>query len=171
MGTFLIIGYISYMGTVRLFSHSAKQTQSLGRQLGKHAQAGDVYLLTGNLGSGKTCLTQGIAWGLGVKEYAFSPTFVLIREYKGKLPLYHIDFYRLDHIEEIVDLALDEYLFGNGVCVIEWAGKGIDVLPEENLLVDLTYISLNERSIELEPKGEHYLQLVKSLNVSGDKWS
>jgi tRNA threonylcarbamoyladenosine biosynthesis protein TsaE len=155
----------------KLVSHSARQTRSLGRQLGKQARAGDVFLLTGDLGAGKTCLTQGIAWGLGVKEYAFSPTFVLVREYMGKLPLYHIDFYRLDHIEEIIDLALDEYLYGDGICVIEWAEKGIDILPRENLHVDLAYVSLNERSITLKPAGEHYSRLVDSLKLSGDKWN
>jgi tRNA threonylcarbamoyladenosine biosynthesis protein TsaE len=155
----------------KLISHSARQTQSLGRQLGKYARAGDIYLLTGNLGAGKTCLTQGIAWGLGVSEYAFSPSFVLVREYNGRLPLYHIDFYRLDHIEEIIDLALDDYLFGNGVCAIEWAEKGADILPREHLLVNLAHISLNERSITFESRGEHYVQLVESLILSGDKWN
>ena len=133
--------------------------------MGELARSGDVLLLTGNLGSGKTCMTQGIAWGLGIKEYAFSPSFVLVREYFGRLPLYHIDFYRLDRIEEIVDLGLDEYLYGNGVCVIEWAEKGISVLPQENLTVTLGYISDTERSLIFEPRGEHYCQLLKSLNL------
>jgi tRNA threonylcarbamoyladenosine biosynthesis protein TsaE len=159
------------MRSKRLISHSARQTQSLGRQLGKHARAGDIYLLTGDLGAGKTCLTQGIAWGLGVQEYAFSPSFVLIREYLGRLPLYHIDFYRLDYIEEIVDLALDEYLYSNGVCVIEWAEKGVEILPREHLFFNLAYISINERSITIKPRGEHYVQLVDSLKLSGDTWN
>jgi tRNA threonylcarbamoyladenosine biosynthesis protein TsaE len=159
------------MGVKKLVSRSARQTQSLGRQMGKQARSGDIYLLTGDLGAGKTCLTQGIAWGLGVKEYAFSPTFVLVKEYTGRLPLYHIDFYRLDHIEEIIDLALDEYLYSGGVCVIEWAEKGIDVLPRENLHVNLSYTSLNERSITLKPTGKRYSQLIDSLKVSGDKWN
>lgn len=159
------------MTTVQLISHSPEQTQRLGICLGKLAQASDVFLLTGNLGSGKTCLTQGIAWGLDVKEYAFSPSFVIVREYHGRLPLYHIDFYRLDRVEEIVDLGLDEYLYGKGICVVEWAEKGIAVLPKEHFLINLSYISDTERSISLEPKGHRYIQLSKSLNLDLKTWS
>lgn len=159
------------MTSLELTSHSPEQTQRLGSRLGELAQAGDVFLLIGNLGSGKTCLTQGIAWGLGVKEYAFSPSFVLIREYHGRLTLYHIDFYRLDRIEEIVDLGLDEYLYGNGVCVIEWAEKGMAALPQENLTIKLSYISEMERSIVLEPKGERYQQILESLSSDFKEWN
>jgi tRNA threonylcarbamoyladenosine biosynthesis protein TsaE len=148
---------------LKLLSHSPEQTQRLGTGLGEQAQPGDVFLLTGNLGSGKTCLTQGIAWGLGVKEYAFSPSFVIIREYHGRLTLYHIDFYRLDRIEEIVDLGLDEYLYGKGVCAVEWAEKGIAALPKEHLLINLSYISDTERSISLEPKGHRYGELLERI--------
>ncbi|MBM3172584.1 MAG: tRNA (adenosine(37)-N6)-threonylcarbamoyltransferase complex ATPase subunit type 1 TsaE, partial [Chloroflexi bacterium] len=125
---------------LKLTSHSPEETQRLGVELGKLSQVADVFLLMGNLGSGKTCLTQGIAWGLEVKEYAFSPSFVIVREYHGRLPLYHIDLYRLDHLEEIIDLGLDEYFYGDGVCVVEWADKGLAALPEENLLVMLEHI-------------------------------
>ncbi|OGO59971.1 MAG: tRNA (adenosine(37)-N6)-threonylcarbamoyltransferase complex ATPase subunit type 1 TsaE [Chloroflexi bacterium RBG_19FT_COMBO_48_23] len=153
------------MTVIKLISHSQEQTQRLGIRLGELAQASDVLLLTGNLGSGKTCLTQGIAWGLGVKEYAFSPSFVIMREYHGRLTLYHLDFYRLDRIEEIADLGLDEYLYGKGVCVVEWAENGMAVLPEEHLLINLSYISDTERSISFEPKGNRYINLLKSLNL------
>jgi tRNA threonylcarbamoyladenosine biosynthesis protein TsaE len=159
------------MTAVQLISHSPEQTQHLGTCLGKLAQAGDVFLLTGNLGSGKTCLTQGIAWGLDVKEYAFSPSFVIVREYHGRLPLYHIDFYRLNRIEEIVDLGLDEYLYGKGVCVVEWAEKGMAVLPKEHFLINLDYISDTERTISLEPKGHRYAQVLKSLDSDLKTWS
>jgi tRNA threonylcarbamoyladenosine biosynthesis protein TsaE len=158
------------MTAMQLTSHNPEQTQRLGIRLGELAQAGDIFLLTGNLGSGKTCLTQGIAWGLGVKEHAFSPSFVIVREYHGRLPLYHVDFYRLDRIEEIVDLGLDEYFYGSGVCVVEWADKGMAVLPQENLTIRLSYISDTERSISLEPEGKRYTQLLKSLNLDLEKW-
>ncbi len=151
------------MTELEFISHSPEQTQHLGTRLGELSQSGDVFLLTGNLGTGKTCLTQGIAWGLGVKEYAFSPSFVIIREYHGRLPLYHIDFYRLDRIEEIVDLGLDEYLYGKGVCVVEWADKGMAVLPKEHLLINLSYLSNTERSISLEPKGHRYIHLLEHI--------
>lgn len=156
---------------LQLVSHSPEQTQDLGRLLGKLAQAGDIVLLVGNLGSGKTCLTQGIAWGLGVEEYAFSPTFILVREYHGRLPLYHIDLYRLDRIEEIIDLTLEEYLYGEGVCVIEWAEKGKEVLPGENLLIKLDYLSPTERSFSLEPHGERYEQLMQSFKAKLKTWN
>jgi tRNA threonylcarbamoyladenosine biosynthesis protein TsaE len=156
---------------LKLMSRSPEQTQRLGMRLGELAQPGDVLLLTGNLGSGKTCLTQGIAWGLGVKEYASSPSFVIIREYHGRLTLYHIDFYRLDRIEEIADLGLDEYLYGKGICVVEWAEKGIAVLPKEHLLISLIYVSDTERSISLEPRGHRYTELLKSLDLDLKTWS
>ena len=159
------------MTKLKFTSHSQEQTQRLGTRLGELAQAGDVILLTGNLGSGKTCLTQGIAWGLGVKEYAFSPSFVIVREYHGRLTLYHIDFYRLDRIEEIADLGLDEYLYGKGVCVVEWAEKGMAVLPEEHLLINLSYISDTERSISFEPEGNRYVNLLKTLYSDTKKWN
>jgi len=159
------------MTTIQLTSHRPEQTQRLGIRLAELAQAGDVFLLTGNLGSGKTCLTQGIAWGLGVKEYAFSPSFVIVREYHGRLTLYHVDFYRLDRIEEIIDLGLDEYLYGSGVCVVEWAEKGMAVLPKEHLLINLSYISDIERTVSLEPKGHRYAQVLKSLDLDLKTWS
>ncbi len=98
------------MKSLKLISHSPEETRDLGVHLGKLAQPGDIYLLSGNLGAGKTCLTQGIAQGLGSQDQALSPTFVLMRELAGRMPLYHIDLYRLDHIEEIADLGLDDYL-------------------------------------------------------------
>ncbi|MFC2045170.1 tRNA (adenosine(37)-N6)-threonylcarbamoyltransferase complex ATPase subunit type 1 TsaE [Chloroflexota bacterium] len=153
------------MGTLhyQLSSHSPEQTQELGEHLGKLALPGDVFLLVGNLGAGKTCLTQGIAWGLEIAEYTASPTFVLVRELHGKLPLYHIDLYRLDHIEEIADLGLDDYLYGNGVCVIEWAEKGLNILPEDHLLIEIGFLSDNERGFQFEPRGKRYRQLVSQL--------
>ena len=157
--------------SLQLISHSPEQTQSLGKHLGKMAQAGDLYLLTGNLGSGKTCLTQGVAWGLGVEEYAFSPSFIIVREYHGRLPLYHIDLYRLDRIEEIVDLVLEEYFCGDGICVVEWADKGIDVLPRENLSIKLNYISTADRSLDVEANSERYVQLLESLKEESKTWN
>src|SRR4030042_4869815 len=165
LGTLQISKMNAEMTGLKFISHSQEQTQRLGRHLGKLAQAGDVFLLTGNLGNGKTCLTQGIAWGLDVKEYAFSPSFVIVREYHGRVPLYHIDFYRLHRIEEIVDLGVEDYLYDEGVCAVEWAEKGMAGLPKEHLLINLGYISDSERTISLEPKGKRYTQLLKTLNL------
>jgi tRNA threonylcarbamoyladenosine biosynthesis protein TsaE len=137
-------------------------------RLGELAQAGDVFLLVGDLGSGKTCLTQGVAWGLGIQEYALSPSFVIIRELKGRLPLYHIDLYRLDRIEESMDLGLDDYLYGRGICVVEWAEKALSILPQENLLIKIDYLADTERSLHLQSRGKRYIEIVEGLKRLSD---
>ena len=151
------------MNDIELISHSPEQTQKFGVSIGELALPGDIFLLVGGLGVGKTCLTQGIAWGLGIKEYAVSPSFVLVRELYGRLPLYHIDLYRLDNVEEIVELGLDDYLYGNGVCVVEWAEKGTGVLPVEHLLIQIGYLNDTERSLQLKPSGQRYREVLKQL--------
>lgn len=160
------------MESLELKSYSPEQTQLLGSYLGKLAQKADIFLLIGELGTGKTCLVQGIARGLDVKEYAFSPSFVILREYHGRLPLYHIDFYRLDRIEEIADLGLEEYFYGDGVCVVEWAEKGLQVVPRDKLLITIQYISASqtERSICLKPQGERYQELLEQLKMREKFW-
>ncbi|MFC1899424.1 tRNA (adenosine(37)-N6)-threonylcarbamoyltransferase complex ATPase subunit type 1 TsaE [Chloroflexota bacterium] len=152
------------MSHFNYISYSTKQTQELGARIGKIAKEGDVLLLNGNLGAGKTCLTQGIARGLGIKEHALSPSFMLVRELYGRLPLYHIDLYRLNNLAEITDLGLDEYLYGNGICVVEWAEKGISLLPAEHLLVKIEHRSETERSFSLQSHGKRYADMLKLLN-------
>ena len=148
------------MPTVLLRSHSPGETRRIGASLGRHVEAGDVLLLCGELGAGKTCLTQGIARGLGIEGYVRSPTFVLVSIHQGRLPLYHIDIYRLDHVAEVLDLGLDEYLEGDGVSVIEWADKALEAFPQPFLLVTLDFDGEKERLIRLEPRGERYERLV-----------
>ena len=149
---------------MNLCSESPEETQRLGIGLGRLAQPGDLFMLVGELGAGKTCLTQGIAWGLDIAGYATSPTFVVINQYMGRLPLYHIDLYRLDSIEEVVDLGLDDYLYGNGVCVVEWADKAMNVLPPEHLLVEINYVSDTVRNLALNPSGHRYITMLSQLN-------
>ena len=151
------------MSCLELISHSPEQTQKLGMRIGELALPGDVFLLVGDLGSGKTCLTQGIAWGLGIKEYALSPSFVIMRELYGRLPLYHIDLYRLDRIEESMELGLDDYLYGRGVCVVEWAEKALSILPREHLLIKISHLSDTGRSFQFKPSGQRYLEIVAQL--------
>jgi len=151
------------MNHLEIISHSPEQTQKFGVRIGELALPGDTFLLVGGLGAGKTCLTQGIAWGLNIKEYAASPSFVVVRELYGRLPLYHIDFYRLDNFEEIAELGLDDYLYGNGVCVVEWAEKGLSLLPLEHLLIEISYVSDTERSLKLKPRGKRYCKIVTQL--------
>jgi tRNA threonylcarbamoyladenosine biosynthesis protein TsaE len=148
---------------MNFITHSPEETQQFGVGIGKLAQPGDIFFLVGGLGTGKTCLTQGIAWGLSIKEYAVSPSFVLVRELQGRLPLYHIDLYRLDYIEEIAELGLDDYLYGGGVCVVEWAEKGLPVLPVEHLLIEIGFLSDTERTFRLKPSGQRYSELLDRL--------
>ena len=150
----------------RLTSDSPEQTRELGKRIGAIALPGDVFLLVGELGTGKTCLTQGIAWGLGIEEYALSPSFVIMRELYGRLPLYHIDLYRLDRIEESLDLGLDDYLYGRGVCVVEWAEKALSILPKEHLLIEISYLADTERRFRFKPSGRRHQEIVAQLEKS-----
>lgn len=133
-------------------SSSSEATKKLGETIGQNASAGDVILLTGELGAGKTCLTQGIALGLGVEGYVRSPTFVLMTRHKGRLTLHHVDLYRMSSPAEAWDLGLDEQLFSDGICVIEWADRAAEIFPEDCLWIDLDYGPDPEtRQITLEP--------------------
>jgi tRNA threonylcarbamoyladenosine biosynthesis protein TsaE len=151
------------MKRFELLSHNPSETQQLGMRIGKLALPGDIFLLVGTLGAGKTCFAQGVARGLEIYEYTPSPTFVLVREFYGRLTLYHIDLYRLDRIEEIADLGLDDYLYGSGVCVIEWAEKGLDLMPREYLIVRIDLLGENERRLRFENHGKHYREVVNDF--------
>jgi tRNA threonylcarbamoyladenosine biosynthesis protein TsaE len=150
------------MLNLEYYSHSPGETQQLGHIIGRMARPGDIILLSGPLGAGKTCLTQGIAQGLGVKETAASPSYVLMRELQGRLPLYHMDLYRLE-FAEIGELGLDDYLYGRGVCVIEWAEKAGAIMPPEHLMIELAYCGECERRIEIMPSGTSYEKLVRHI--------
>ena len=147
---------------LEMTTRSAEETQDLGRRLGAYAERGDLLLLSGELGSGKTTLSQGIAWGLGVDEYAHSPTFVLVNEYQGRLVLFHVDLYRLDDLAEVQELGIEEML-ADGVCVVEWAEKAVNVLPRQHLLVEIEVNGQDARRLRLTPHGEHYDRLLKRV--------
>ena len=148
---------------LEVYTDSPEETRSLGKLLGNLASGGDIYLITGNLGTGKTHLVQGIGFGLGIREYACSPSFMIAREYHGRLTLYHLDLYRLERIEEITDLSIEQYFKDDAVCVIEWAEKGSDVLPSENLSIVLDDLGEDNRRITLIPHSKHYAELVQRL--------
>ena len=153
---------------LELVSHSAEDTQDIGRALGECAREGDIFLLTGPLGAGKTCLTQGIAWGLGVREYARSPTFVLMTRYVGRLTVHHMDLFRIDGYDEAWDLGLDEYLSGSDVCIVEWADRAAAMFPSESTWIALDYGSEdNERSISVRAGVECDPAVWKGL----DRWA
>ena len=163
------------MNTTSRVVTSEAQTIDVGRRLGTVAETGDVFLLSGELGAGKTCLVRGLAAGLGVSEHAFSPSFVLLREYRGRLRLYHMDFYRLDTPAQIETLGIDDYLFGNGVCAVEWAERAEGLLPADNLHIRLAYVHRmpDSRLISLTPSGSRYKQIVRQIITMGERseWS
>lgn len=151
------------LNSITLTSSEPEQTQAIGRLLGEYAQAGDVFLLSGELGAGKTCLTQGILWGLGGEEYARSPTFVLICEYPARYTLYHMDLYRLDSLDEIIDLGLDDYFLGDGVCVVEWAEKGLDAFVGEHVNVLIEDAGGDDRRITVDAASARYSEMLAAL--------
>jgi tRNA threonylcarbamoyladenosine biosynthesis protein TsaE len=126
---------------------SAQETVALGQKIGRSLKPHDILALYGTLGAGKTTIIQGIAQGLGVKDYVTSPTFILINEYKGKYPFYHVDLYRLENIDEIEDLGILEYFEKDGVVVIEWAEKMESLLPENTKRIKIESIDENRRRI------------------------
>ena len=137
-----------------LVTHSADETQALGVELGRGLAPGEVVAFYGDLGSGKTCMIQGICQALKVTDYVTSPTFILINEYGGKLggrivPVYHFDLYRLGGPDELEALGAEEYFYGCGVCVVEWAERAGDLLPEGCREVRLEYVEGDERRIEI----------------------
>ena len=149
---------------IQLISHSPEETREIGRIIGHNAEPGDVFLLSGVLGAGKTCITQGIAWGLGVQGYARSPTFVIATRYKGKLTLHHIDLFRIESIQEALDLGLEEYMSGEDVCVVEWADRASEIFPTQSLWIALEYGTAdNDRLINIETKDSRHSGLMKAL--------
>jgi tRNA threonylcarbamoyladenosine biosynthesis protein TsaE len=119
-------------------SRDAGETYALGKELGLKASPGDIYALTGDLGTGKTVFAQGFAEGLGINDTVNSPTFTILKEYEGgRLPFYHFDVYRIEEPEEMYEVGLSEYLTGNGVCLIEWAELIEELLPEETVHIEI----------------------------------
>ena len=149
---------------MKIVTNSTEETIKLGQSLGRHLIKGNVLGLIGELGSGKTTLVKGIALGLGVKEKdsVSSPSFVLIKEYRGRIPLYHFDLYRLDKINDIGYLGVEEYLFDRGVCVIEWAEKMRMLLPDY-LQVNLAIKGENKRELKFLALEKRYEVLVRKL--------
>lgn len=112
-------------------TRSPEETFALGKKIGEMARPGEIYTLTGDLGVGKTVFTQGVAAGLGITEPVSSPTFTIVQEYdSGRLPFYHFDVYRIGDIEEMDEIGYDDYFFGQGICLIEWANLIEEILPE-----------------------------------------
>ena len=134
----------------------------IGYKLGNLLTSGSVICLIGDLGAGKTTMTQSLAKALDVDDYITSPTFTIVNEYEGKMPLYHFDVYRIGSSDEMYDIGYDDYINGEGVCIIEWANLIEDILPDEYLYIELKYKDMSREMI-LNPVGEKYEKIVEEL--------
>jgi len=176
------------INTLDIISHSSAQTQRLGMRLGELVRGGELLLLEGSLGTGKTTFTQGLARGIGITEVISSPTFTLLKEYPGQPgptaqreqaqatlqhrqqerhqvgpAIYHFDLYRLDDPEEILDLGFEDYFFGNGVCVVEWADKAELLWPAEHLRLRMKIMSETKRGLLFTATGLRYCELLQQF--------
>lgn len=150
-------------------SASPEETFEIGKKMGTRIEKGDIIALIGELGTGKTLLTSGIARGLDVPEVypIASPTFTLINEYPGRLPLYHFDVYRLENHHTLEDVGYEEYFYGSGAVVIEWAEKVRNILPESAIYIELTYVDDQSRDLIISGKIDNVKRLIQDINSGG----
>lgn len=149
------------MNEYEWISNALEETEEFSKKLADALQPGDVITLEGDLGAGKTAFTKGLALGLGIRKNVNSPTFTIIKEYVGRIPLYHMDVYRLEDSDE--DLGFDEYFEGEGVTVVEWAHLIEDQLPEERLNIYIHHQGNDSRKFLFKPVGKRYVQLCKEI--------
>ena len=147
---------------VKIYLEDENKTKEIGYKLGKLLTPGSVICLIGDLGAGKTTMTQSLAKSLEVDDYITSPTFTIVNEYDGKMPLYHFDVYRIGSSDEMYDIGYEDYINGEGVCIIEWANLIEDILPDEYLRIELKYKDMSREMI-LNPVGEKYEKIVEEL--------
>ncbi|MBM4339870.1 MAG: tRNA (adenosine(37)-N6)-threonylcarbamoyltransferase complex ATPase subunit type 1 TsaE [Deltaproteobacteria bacterium] len=160
------------MNKVVFLSPKPSDTIRLGKMIGRLLNRGDVVALIGELGAGKTQLIKGLAQGAGVSKstYVSSPSFTLINEYKGEIPFYHIDLYRLGEEKEAEGLGLEDYFQGEGITAVEWADRIPSLLPEELLNIHIYYTGKKTRSIEMVAKGEKYKDLMTKFGVRSQEF-
>jgi len=149
--------------TLDFISHSEAQTRRLGARLGELLQGGETIALQGELGTGKTRWVQGVGQGLHVGQNVTSPTFTLVNEYPGRLTLYHVDLYRINQATEALAFGLEDYLYGNGVCLIEWAERAVEVLPPDRLWIAFYYLDDTKRRIVMRAAGDRYQKLIEDF--------
>ena len=151
-----------------LQTRNTSGTIQIGKSIGSLLLPGDVVALVGELGTGKTQFIKGLAVGVGIGKptYISSPSFTLINEYKGKIPFYHIDLFRLRAEKEAEDLGLEEYFQSGGITAIEWADRIPSLLPREMLWIQISYTGENTRSIEILGRGKQYEELINRLRIS-----
>jgi len=147
-----------------IITKSPEETKNLGKEVSKLTKPGDLLAFYGELGAGKTCFIQGISQGLKVKDYVTSPSFTIINEYQGKIPIYHFDLFRLDNAEEILELGYKEYFYGEGLTVIEWAEKIEQLLTKEHLKIEIKFKDRYQRIISFIPQGDRFNKFLEELN-------
>lgn len=152
-----------------VISRKPEETLLIGKIIGRNLTEKDVVALVGDLGTGKTCLTQGIARGLGVPDVyqITSPSFTLINEYQGRMMLYHFDLYRISRAREMDDIGYEEYLFGEGVSVIEWADRAEYILPDDTLFISINYAGEKERNIIISGQKKKMAVISEELENGG----
>lgn len=143
-------------------TNSTEETQAIANNFGELLEIGDLITLEGDLGAGKTTFTKGLAKGLGVKRNVNSPTFTIVKQYSGRIPLYHMDVYRLEDSDE--DIGFSEYFDGDGVSVVEWATFIESYLPDERLDIKITYIDEQSRKLECTAIGARYINILDEMN-------
>ncbi len=144
-------------------THSEQETVELGSRMGKLLGAGDIVLLYGGLGAGKTVLTRGIALGLGTRDMVTSPTYTLMHRYEGRVPIFHFDLYRLGGPDEVLDLGYEEFFYGDGVSVVEWPERLEYLCPEEYVKVEMEAAGDGIRKITVNAIGDRYSRFEKEL--------
>lgn len=149
------------MNCIKVFNQ--REMEELAKRLSTLLGPGDVICLTGDLGAGKTTFTQALAKGLGVDEYVTSPTFTLIQEYEGRLPLYHFDVYRIQDVSEMEDIGYEEYFYGKGITVIEWASLIEEILPPDKMWIEIQSSGFSEREICFNGTNTYYEKMIKEL--------
>lgn len=151
---------------INIETQSFEETVEFGKKLGAILNSGDIISLSGDLGTGKTALTNGIAKSLGISSYITSPTFTLVNEYEGRLPLYHFDVYRIADPDEMFDIGFEEYINGEGITIIEWGEQIKDILPKQIIRIDIKKNltkGLDVREISIDFIGEKYSQYQEKL--------
>jgi len=156
---------------IELRTGNAEETRAVGEALAEFLRPRDAVALTGELGAGKTTLVQGVARGLGVTDQVVSPTFTLVREYRGRLDVAHVDVYRLDHLQAVVDLGLEEIGDGDAILLVEW-GDAIDaLLPEDHLTVELTESDEGTRRLVMSAAGASWAERWERVESALSGWS
>ena len=140
-----------------------RELEKIAEKLGELVNSGDIICMVGDLGAGKTTFIQALAAGLGVEDCVTSPTFVLINEYEGRIPLYHFDVYRINHISEMENLGYEEYFYGDGVCAIEWADLIDDILPNNHLRIEIRITGAKTRQVCFVGTDDYYGGMIKEL--------